>query len=271
MPAEDAVDAQTVLADLELSRSLTIQWALVGTMGIGVALGVFSGIYQLATGETVSYALGPAGAEWWIGPLNVLAIVVLASLIVLPHEWLHGLAIRYYGGEPRYAVGVAHFVLPYAYATTDHRFSRNEFVVCLTPLVVLTLVGGPIMIVLEWGWLVLPLAANAGGAVGDLWMATVLLGYPSHVQAEDHMTGIRILGRPGDRSRDLPMPRAVWDALAGAAVVGIGLLVLLSVGGLFVLDALGETRSPSASPGHRPSSSSSSTRRQRSRSGSVRG
>lgn len=89
--------SETVLADLQLSRSLTIQWTLVGTMGIGVALGLFSGIYQLATGETASYALGPGGAEWWIGPLNVLAILLLATLIVLPHEWLHGLAIRQYG------------------------------------------------------------------------------------------------------------------------------------------------------------------------------
>lgn len=235
----DATETETVLADLELSRSLTIQWALVGTMGVGVALGVFSAIFQLATGETATYAFGPAGAEWWTAPLNLLAILVLASVIILPHEWLHGLAIRYYGGEPRYGFGVAHFVLPYAYATTDHRFSRNEFVVvCLTPLVVLTLIGVPLLVVFEWGWLVLPLAANAGGAVGDLWMAMVVLGYPAHVRAEDHKTGIRILGRPGDRARDLPMTRAVWDALAGAAAVTIGLLVLLSFGGLFVLDAI---------------------------------
>ncbi|GAB3688155.1 hypothetical protein GCM10028857_22000 [Salinarchaeum chitinilyticum] len=110
---------------------------------------------------------------------------------------------------------------------------------CLTPLIVLTLVGVPLMIVFEWGWLVLPLAANAGGAVGDLWMAMVLLGYPSHVRAEDHKTGIRILGQPGDEPRDLPMTRAVWDALVGAALVAIGLLVVLSFGGLFLLDALG--------------------------------
>lgn len=247
-PAETEID--TVLADLDLSRSLAIQWTLVGTMGIAVALGAFSGVYQFATGEPASYALGPGGADWWIGPLNVLAVLLLAFLIVVPHEWLHGLAIRYYGGEPRYGVGLAHFVLPYAYATTDHRFSRNEFlVVCLTPLVVITAVGVPLMVVFEWGWLVLPLAANAGGAVGDLWMATVLLGYPSHVRAEDHETGIRILGRADDRPRDLPMTRAVWDALAGAAAVAIGLLVALSFGGLFLLDALGAESLTVGEPG----------------------
>lgn len=94
------------------------------------------------------------------------------------------------------------------------------------------------MIIFEWGWLVLPLAANAGGAVGDLWMALMLLGYPSHVLAEDHRSGFRILGREEDRPRDLSMTAAVWDALVGAAVTSVGLLIALSFGGLFVFDAL---------------------------------
>ncbi|WP_323190548.1 DUF3267 domain-containing protein [Halostella sp. PRR32] len=239
MDTTSSAETETVLADLQLSRSLTVQWAVVGTMGFGVAMGVFSGLYQLLTGQSATYDFSPAGVGWWIEPLNVLVVLVLASLILVPHEWLHGLAIRYYGGEPRYGVGVAHFILPYAYATTDHRFTRDQFlVVLLTPLVVLTLIGVPLMILFEWGWLVLPLAANAGGAVGDLWMALTLLGYPSHVHAEDHRTGFRILGREADQPRELSMTAAVWDALVGAAVMAVGLLVVLSFGGLFILDAL---------------------------------
>jgi hypothetical protein len=187
----------------------------------------------------VTYEFAPAGSEWWIQPLNLLVIVVLATAIIVPHEWVHGLAIRRYGGDPRYGVGVAHFILPYAYATTDHRFTRNQFVVVLlAPLVLLTLVGVPAMLVFEWGWLALPLAANAGGAVGDLWMTLTLLGYPSRVHVEDHRTGLRILGSERDRRRDLSVADAVWDALVGAAVGSVGVLVLLSFGGLFLLDAL---------------------------------
>ncbi len=244
MTTADPSESEPVLADLQVSRSLALQWTIVGTLGFVVAIGGFSAIYQFATGEAVAYEFGPSGAAWWVGPLDVLALLVLMTAIIVPHEWLHGLAIRYYGGNPRYGVGLAHFILPYAYATTDHRFTRNQFiVVLLTPLVVLTLVGVPLMLVFEWGWLVLPLAANAGGAVGDLWMTLVLLGYPSHVTAEDHKTGFRILGRPGDhptdRQGDVSMTAVVWDALVGAAVASIGLLFLLSFGGLFVLDALG--------------------------------
>ena len=232
-------DSETVLADLELTRNLTIQWTVVGTLGVGVGIGIFSAIFQSATGAPVSYNFAPSGVGWWTEPLNLLVILVLATAILIPHEWLHGLAIRYYGGEPRYGVGLAHFILPYAYATTDHRFSRGQFiVVLLAPLVVLTAVGVPLMIAFGWGWLVLPLAANAGGAVGDIWMTLTLLGYPDHIQVEDHRSGIRILGREGDRPRDLSVAATVWDALVGAAVAAVGILLILSIGGLFVLDAL---------------------------------
>lgn len=239
MGADTSGEFETVLADLQLSRSLTIQWTVVGTMGFGVAFGMFSALYQTITSQTATYNFAPAGVGWWTEPVNAIALLILATAIIVPHEWLHGMAIRYYGGEPHYGVGVSHFILPYAYATTDHRFTRNQFlVVLLTPLVVMTLVGVPVMIAFEWGWLVLPLAANAGGAVGDLWMTLTLLGYPAHVCAEDYKTGFRILGRADDRPRDLSMTGAVWDALVGAATVSIGLLVVLSFGGLFVLDAL---------------------------------
>lgn len=196
------------------------------------------------------FDFAPAGAGWWNEALNLLLVLVLATGIILPHEGLHGLAIRYYGGRPRYGVGLAHFVLPYAYATTDHRFTRDQFlVVLLTPLVALTLVGVPAMIAFEWGWLLLPLAANAGGAVGDLWMTLTLLGYPSHVRVEDHRNGVRILGREGDRPRELSVTAAVWDALVGAAVASVGLLVLLSFGGVFVLSALGVESFTVGTPG----------------------
>jgi hypothetical protein len=208
-------------------------------MGFGIAIAAFSGLFRAVTGQAVTYSFA-TGVDWWIQPLNVLVILALSVVVIFPHEWLHGLAIGHYGGEPRYGVGVAHFVLPYAYATTDYRFTRNQFlVVCLTPLVVLTLVGVPAMLLFGWGWLALPLAANAGGAVGDLWMALVLVGYPSHVTVEDYKTGFRILGREGDDPRELRATAAVWDALVGAALATVGLLVFLTVGGLFLLDALG--------------------------------
>jgi hypothetical protein len=43
--SDSGAEREAVLAELELSRSLTVQWTVVGTMGFGVALGVFSALY----------------------------------------------------------------------------------------------------------------------------------------------------------------------------------------------------------------------------------
>lgn len=250
VPTEAASDNETVLADLELTRGLAIQLAAVGTLGFFVALAGFGALYQAGTGRAATFAFGPAGVGWWNRALDLLVLLVLATAVVLPHEWVHGLAFRYYGGEPRYGVGVAHFVFPYAYATSDHRFSRNQFlVVLLAPLVALTLVGAVAMLVLEWGWLVVPLAANAGGAVADVWMAATLFGYLASVSVEDHSDGVRIVGRERHRPRTVSVTAAVWDALAGAAVATVALLLLVGVGGPFVLSALGVDSLAVGTPG----------------------
>jgi hypothetical protein len=240
-PSAPAADSDTLLADLQATRSLTVQWTLVGSLGFLLSFGVFALLYELLVGGPLSLRLG-LDVPWWHPGLDLLALLLAGTLILVPHEWLHGLAIRYYGGKPRYGVGVSHFVVPYAYATTDHRFERNQFaVVLLAPLVGISLVGVPLMVLTGWGWLVLPLAANAGGAVVDCWMLLTVLGYPAHVTVEDHETGVRILGHPGDSPRPLSVGGLVWDALVGSASATVGLLVLFAVLGPWLLSALGVT------------------------------
>ena len=232
-------DSETVLADLELTRGLTIQMTALSTLGLVIAATALSGLYQAVTGHPVSFQFAP-GISWWTNALDVLVILLLVTVFLVPHEWLHGLAIRYYGGEARYGVGIAHFILPYAYATTDHEFTRNQFIVILmTPLVVMTAVGVPVMLAFEWGWLIIPLAANAAGAIADLWMTMTLLAFPSDVRLEDHPGGVRILGRESDRRHALSVTAVVWDALAGAAVAAVGVFLVLAVGGPLALDVLG--------------------------------
>ena len=231
----------TVLADLELTRGLTIQMTALSTLGVFVAAAAFGGLYQAVTGHTATFQFA-SGVGWWTNALDVLVILLLVTVILVPHEWLHGLAIRYYGGEPRYGVGLAHFILPYAYATTDHEFTRNQFIVVLmTPLVVMTAVGVPVMLAFEWGWLIIPLAANAAGAIADIWMTMTLLAFPADIRIEDHRNGVRIVGRESDRRGPLSVTAVVWDGLAGAAVAAVGVFVLLAVGGPLILDALNVT------------------------------
>jgi len=232
-------DSETVLADLQLTRGLTIQMTALSTLGVFVAAAALSSLYQVVTGHPATFQFAP-GVGWWTNALDVLVILLLVTVILVPHEWLHGLAIRYYGGEPKYGVGIAHFILPYAYATTDHQFSRNQFIVVLmTPLVVMTAVGVPLMLAFEWGWLIIPLAANAAGAIADIWMTMTLLAFPADVRLEDYPKGVRILGRERDRRGPLSVTGVVWDALSGAAIATLGAFVVLAVGGPLMLDALG--------------------------------
>lgn len=221
-------ESDAVLTEVTLSHAVALQLAFVGTLGFFVSLVAFAGLYDTLVSGSPANVGQFVGLGRSSGILELLVLLVLAVAIVPPHEFVHGLAIRWFGGTPRYGVGLAHFVLPYAYATTDRQFSRNQFVVvALAPLVVLTVVGVSLMIVFEWAWLIVPLAANAGGAVGDCWMVLTVLGYPAHVRIGDNATGLQILGRPGDRPRGHWLTGIVWNAVIGAAVVPIGVSLLV--------------------------------------------
>jgi hypothetical protein len=127
-------------------------------------------------------------------PGSIPTLVGLASvLIVLPlHEWIHGLVIARCGHKPRY--GVKLFVL---FATSDGAlFRRDEFVrVALAPLVVITAMGGLLMLFLPFGmayWVGLAVVLNAGGAIGDLWMTAVALRYDPSTLIRDEEDSMRI-------------------------------------------------------------------------------
>jgi hypothetical protein len=250
MVTVESAESEVILADLEMTRGLTIQLTAVGTLGMVVAWGLFTVLYEFGTGQAAGLRLVPPDVGWWAVAVNILVVVFLGTAFIIPHEWLHGLAIRYYGGKPRYGVGVAHFILPYAYATTEHEFSRNQFiVVLLTPLVVLTLVGVLLMIGLEWSLLIVPLTLNAAGAVADVWMALNVLSYPAHVRIVDHEGGVRILGHETDHVNPLSVTALVWDGLAGAAVAAFSVFVLVAIGGPLLLSTLGVESLTVGTPG----------------------
>lgn len=193
---------EELLAKFDISRPLVLQWTVVSTIGFVISVVGFLALYFLVTGDEtameLSLGMGIEGVWWWNLALSFVALVAVMALVVVPHELCHGMAIKAFGGQPRYGMGVAYFVFPYAFATTETRFTCNQFlVIALAPLVVLTLVGVPIMILFELRWLAVPLALNAGGAVGDVWMALILLSYPSEVTVLDSTTGLEVYGPPG--------------------------------------------------------------------------
>lgn len=228
LSSENQTD-EALVAEYGMSRPLILQWTVVSMLGFVVSLFGLLLIYYGVTGDAAGteFVVTP-DTGWWNLGLTVVFLVGALLLVIIPHELCHGLGIRHFGGEPRFGLGVAYFVFPYAFATTETRFSRNQFIViALAPLVILSILGVPVMLVFEWPWLALPLALNAGGAVGDLWMVLTLLSYPPTVTVVDTTTGLEIYGTSSLERTETAPATVVWDLLIGIA----GGVVILAVSG----------------------------------------
>lgn len=125
--------------------------------------------------------------------LMILALVVLMFLVMVVHEVIHGLGFLLLAGvRPSFA-----FKGFYAYAAAPGWFiPRNPYLVIgLAPLMVISLTGILLMAVVPAAWvglLVLLCVFNASGAVGDLWVAWLLLRQPPDALAQDMGDEIRI-------------------------------------------------------------------------------
>lgn len=114
---------------------------------------------------------------------SVLALTVVHILI---HEAIHGVCFWWYTRNmPRFAFRWTH-----AYAAAPAWYlPRNRYLVtALAPLVVISLAGLLLAWVVPPGWLLAlwyVLTSNAGGSVGDLWVAVWLLRQPASCLAND--------------------------------------------------------------------------------------
>lgn len=145
-------------------------------------------------GVLVRRLRGALPSVFWENVPWLLAVIAVIILMIVLHEWIHGLAIRWVGYKPRYGINLAKGVF---FATTDNGlFWRDQFIiVALAPLVVITLVGMVLMIFTpdSLGYYIgLIVVMNAGGAIGDLWMAAVVWRYPENTLVRDEADSIRI-------------------------------------------------------------------------------
>lgn len=169
------------LATFRLTRTVALQWLVAAIVGFVASAYCFAALLAALRGESLQpivIAASPAHVHGWL-----VGSLVLVALVVVLHESIHGLCMARYGGSTGYGIGVSYFVLPYAYAETDKSFTRTQLVVVLlAPFVGITAVGLLTMLVVPSSVLLVPLAANAAGSIGDLWMAATLLQYPSSVR-----------------------------------------------------------------------------------------
>jgi hypothetical protein len=127
--------------------------------------------------------------------INYLFTLLAAIVIMLAaHEAVHGLSMALFGARPRFGVLWQAMML---YTTAPgHAFRRNEYVVVITsPFVALSLLVlmGVLVVNPPVALLLAAMATlNAAGAVGDLWILSVVLRYPSAAYVVDEQDGMRI-------------------------------------------------------------------------------
>ncbi len=178
------IDSLELLAPADL-RALAIRsfWLLM----LGIAGFLALGAAARATQHTgpLPGAGTPALAVTMLLLANVGSYIVMVPL----HEGLHAAVIVTLGGRPRFGLR-----LPLAaYCTAPGQlFTRDGYiVVALAPLVALTVAGG----VLTWlapnagAYVLLGLAGNISGAVGDLVAAKRLRSLPRSALIADTETG----------------------------------------------------------------------------------
>ncbi|GAB3666249.1 DUF3267 domain-containing protein [Halopiger thermotolerans] len=239
-----ASDRSRPLAEFRLTRRVALQWLGTAVVGFFVFAYCFARVLAAIRGEAlepiVIRATPPTVHFWLVVSLGLVALVVVL------HEALHGLVMTRYGDEPGFGIGVAYFVLPYAYAETRGDFTRNQLLtMLLAPFVAITTLGVAAMVVYPSAVLLIPLATNAAGSIGDLWMAATVLRYPADVRVTelpdgDGVQGFAIYGperghaadgRPSSLERR-PAAVLLTTLLAGAAgtlaiLVGLGIVAVL--------------------------------------------
>ncbi|MES1024613.1 DUF3267 domain-containing protein [Gloeocapsa sp. BRSZ] len=227
-----------LLDELTVNRTLAAKFFFLATAGFFLFLPIFLAIYAFFTGTNQDINFAFSQVQGW---LETLFLIVLTIVL---HELIHGAVMSIYGGKPRYGVGLSHFVLPYAYATSSKVFTRNQFLqITLAPFAIISVLGVLLMVVLQTPWLAIALAINAAGAIVDMWVSTIVWRYPRHVLAEDTVIGLRIYGKSGDRRVAHSANSLFWDFLTGFAIsmvviwLGLGFVlpVILSMLGIETL------------------------------------
>jgi len=180
------------IGKLEMTKEVVYTLNGMGLLALFAFGFLFTSLYTLFTGKIdLNYTSG-----------TILSSVALVIGTFVLHELIHGAFMSKYGGKPRYGAGIAHYILPYFYATTKTIFTRNQFIViAIAPLVVISLVSIGIMAAFPSiaHWMLIPFILNGSGAVGDMWVVRNVLRCPKHVFLEDQKSGLIIYGKETDK------------------------------------------------------------------------
>lgn len=182
------------------SLFISIVWTILATVMTVAGFFLFAVVYILVgrSGRvTSSFMETSADGDEVVVTLRLggmLALIGVSVAVLVIHEAVHGAAFRFYGARPTFGAALVQKVLPVLYASAPgYTFSRGQFaVIILAPLVVISIAGVALMPLVRDGiLLVVPLAVNFGGAVGDLWFIGLLLRRQPGTRIEDLKDGMR--------------------------------------------------------------------------------
>jgi hypothetical protein len=168
-----------------------VAWSVIGVVAAIVGLVIFSVPALLRTGVvSVTVSAG-----------DLAIILVLVVVLAAVHEGIQALAMRMFGGQPRFGFSRVAGVMPALYTTAPgHRFSRIEYlVVIFAPAVSISASGFAMCFSPSAGYLVFPLAAHLAACAGDFGFGLRTLREPRGTVCEDLSGGTRFY-RPTPRS-----------------------------------------------------------------------
>jgi len=158
---------------------------------LSVSLFVVFGLFFL----NVAIRLGklPSRLQFGLGEISLIFGGTL--LILILHEFTHGVVMQMFGAKPRYGILWKQAMF---YATTPkYAYRRNNYLlIALAPLFILSI----LVILGIWfmqGTLWVALLAicgtvNASGAIGDIWISVIVLRYATTAYVMDERDGIRV-------------------------------------------------------------------------------
>jgi hypothetical protein len=139
---------------------------------------------QDLTQGSASFEFTLSGIGGVLLPLLVLVGVIFVMMV--SHEAIHGVCFWLFtGGRVKFA-----FKGAYAYAAApDWYLHKGPYmVVSMAPLVLITVLGLMVLVWVPTGWiapLMLLIAMNASGAVGDIYMFFLLIKMPEDALIQD--------------------------------------------------------------------------------------
>lgn len=122
----------------------------------------------------------------------ILFLSILFTLFL--HEAVHAIFMKIFGAKPVFG-----FIFPIAIYTTSPGFAykRNNYLaISLAPLVIISFLYFVLALLFSGSSLIfiflICATINASGAVGDLWISKIVLGYSNQAYILDEKDGMKI-------------------------------------------------------------------------------